>query len=85
MPDAPSNFQYNTMTGQVTWDSVSGALEYEIISTPENDDDWKVVYSGGTATSVNFNQPAGRHKMKGKTKGTGGWGAYGTEEIIVIP
>jgi hypothetical protein len=84
MPDAPSNYQYNSQTGYLSWDSVTGSIEYEIIFVPEAGDNWCIAYFGGDDTSVEFAQPAGRYKTKGKKKGTGGWGVWGDEEIIIV-
>lgn len=81
--DAPSNFYYEN--GKIYWNEVSGATEYEIIFRLTSGTQWCMAYFNGSATSCDFNHPAGVYIIEGKAKGTGGWGVWGTPETVNVP
>lgn len=81
----PKNFQYNSSTQKLSWDGVTGAIEYEILYKPDTPiGQWDIAYKGGIHTSCPFDKPPGLYKVKGKTQGTGGWGDYCPEEIVAV-
>jgi hypothetical protein len=78
----PQDFFYNHPNRTLSWEEITGAVEYQIEYQDPQGIINPPIYC--TVNHCPFDHPAGEYNVHGKTKDDGGWGIPGPWRKIIV-